>query len=105
VKLLANNVLESRIARYNPVMIPELSNDIERAVEQNHGCLQVRGQRSEYVVMSIQAFRELMGVGSDAQLADSMDAVDQGLADVDAGRTQPVEAFFQEFDARHGIQR
>jgi len=86
-------------------MTPELSNDIEQAVEQHHGCLQVKGQRSAYVVMSIETFRDVMGVGTDDELQASLAAVEQGLADVEAARTRPVDAFFQEFDARHGIHR
>jgi hypothetical protein len=70
-------------------MTPKLTNDIEQAVEQNHGFVQLQGQRSAYVVMSLDAYREMMGVGSDAELAESLQAVHQGLADIEAGRTRP----------------
>jgi hypothetical protein len=86
-------------------MTPELSNDIEQAVQQHHGCLQVKGQHTAYIVMSIETFRDMMGVGTDVELAASLDAVEQGLADVEAGRTRPADAFFREFDERHGIHR
>ena len=55
--------------------------------------------------MSIETFRDVMGVGTDEELQASLAAVEQGLADVEAGRTRPMDAFFQEFDARHGIHR
>lgn len=90
---------------YNRTMTPELSNEIEQAVEQHHGCLQVKGQKSAYIVLSIETFRDMMGVGTDEELQASLTAIEQGLADVEAGRTRPVDAFFQEFDARHGIHR
>jgi hypothetical protein len=86
-------------------MTLELSSDIEQAVQQHHGCLQVKGQQSAYIVMSIEIFRDMMGVGTDEELAVSLEAVEQGLADVEAGRTRPVDAFFGEFDERHGIHR
>lgn len=90
---------------YTPRMTPELSIEIEIAVEQHHGCLQVKGQRSAYVVMSIETFRDVMGVGTDEELQESLADVEQGLADVEAGRTRPMEAFLREFDALHGILR
>jgi hypothetical protein len=86
-------------------MTPELSRDIEQAVEQHHGCLQVKGKKSAYIVMSIETFRETMGVGTDEELEASLAAVQEGLADVEAGRTRPFDVFFQDFDARHGIHR
>jgi predicted transcriptional regulator len=70
-------------------MTHKLNSDIERAVEQNHGFMQVEGQRTSYVVMSIDAYREMMGVGSDEELAASLKAIDEGLADIEAGRTRP----------------
>ena len=74
---------------YNLSMTPKLSNDIEQAVERNHGFMQVDGLRTSYVVMSIDAYREMMGVGSDEALSASLKAIDEGLADVEAGRTRP----------------
>ncbi len=70
-------------------MTPKITNDIEQAVEQNHGFMQLEGQRTSYVVMSIDAYRKMMGVGSDSELAESLKAIEQGLADIQAGRTRP----------------
>jgi hypothetical protein len=84
-------------------MTPELSNDIEQAVQRHHGCLQVKGQDSSYIVMSVETFREMMGVGTDEELTASLRAIEQGLADIKAGRSRSLDDFFNEFDARHGI--
>ena len=70
-------------------MTPKLTSDIEQAVEKNHGFMQVDGLRASYIVMSIAAYREMMGVGSDEELSASLKAIDEGLADIDAGRTRP----------------
>ena len=47
-----------------------------------------------YVVMPMQVYREMMGVGTDAEHADSLAAIHEGLADVDAvlsdGARRPV---------------
>ena len=84
-------------------MAPRLSDDIERAIQQHHGCLQIKGKKSAYIVMSMDVFRDTMGVGTDEALQDSLAAIEQGLTDVEAGHTRPVDAFFQEFDAHHDI--
>ncbi len=56
-----------------------------------------------YVVMRTQVYREMMGVGTDAEYAASLAAVREGLDDVDAGRTVPVDDFFRELDRKHGL--
>jgi hypothetical protein len=50
-------------------------------------------------------YRDMMGVGSDAELQDSLRAIDEGIADVAAGRTKPADQFFTEFDEQHGLSR
>ena len=84
-------------------MKPELTDQQRQAVEQEHGFLEVESGDNTYVLMSMQVYRDMMGVGSDAEYEASLSAVREGLADVEAGRTRPVDEFFQEFDQRHGI--
>ena len=40
---------------------PKLPADIEQAAERNHGMTHADGQRLEYIVMSIDVFREADG--------------------------------------------
>ena len=70
-------------------MAARLSSDVEQAVNRNHGCARVAGTKASYIVMSIEIFRDMMGVGSDEELAASLEAIDEGLADINAGRTRP----------------
>lgn len=81
-----------------------LTEQQQQAVDDHHGFLEVEGGGSTYVLMSMQLFREMMGVGSDAEYQASLKAVGEGLADVEAGRCRPMEEFFREFDRKHGIQ-
>ena len=60
-------------------MTPKLSGDVEQAVARNHGCVRVAGQKASYVVMSIEIFRDMMGVGSDDDFAASLRAIDDGV--------------------------
>jgi predicted transcriptional regulator len=79
----------------------KLTEEQQRAVRANRGFLHVEGGDSQYVVMSMAVFREMMGVGTDEELAESLRAIDRGLADVDAGRTRPYRDVLKELDS-HG---
>jgi hypothetical protein len=83
----------------------QLTDEQRHAVDQHHGFLEVEGGEATYVVMSMQAFREMMGVGSDAEYRASVTAIRQGLADVEAGRTRPIADFFEDLDRKYGVPR
>ena len=70
-------------------MTPKLSNDIQQAVEQNHGLAEAEGNGAKFVVMSMEVYRDMLGIGSEEELAASLAAIDRGMADVKAGRTRP----------------
>ena len=78
---------------------PELTSQQQEALQQNHGFV----QGPSYVLMSIDVYREMMGVGSDAELAESLAAIDEGMADVRAGRTLSLEEAIRQLNEKHGI--
>ena len=84
-------------------MTPKLTDELDRALDEHHGFLKAEGQRGKVVVMTMQHFREMMGVGSDEQFAESVKAIEEGLADVKAGRTMPMEQVFRELDEKYGV--
>jgi hypothetical protein len=84
-------------------MAHKLTDELGRALDENHGFLKAEGQQGNVVLMSMARFRELMGVGSDAELAESIQAIQEGLADVDSGRTVPLDQVFRELDDKYGI--
>ena len=90
---------------YNTVMStdqPRLAPETEAAVEAAHGGpLSLVGQNSQYVIMRMDIYRELMGVGSDAEFAASVDAIREGLEDIHAGRTRPARDFLEELGRNH----
>jgi hypothetical protein len=86
-------------------MMTRLTDEQRYAVDQHHGFLEVEGGGAAYVVMSMQVFREMMGVGSEAEYRASIEAIREGLTDVEAGRTRPIEDFFQDLDRKHGVPR
>ena len=79
---------------------PDLTKELQQALDANRGYVQGKG----YILMSIDVFRNTMGVGSDEALAASLKAIQQGHADVEAGRTRPFREFLAELgndDAVH----
>ncbi len=68
-------------------MKPELTHDQKQALTQGRGF--VCGP--SYVLMTTDLYREMMGVGSDEEMSASLQAIQRGLADVDAGRTRPCQ--------------
>jgi hypothetical protein len=86
-------------------MTTRLTDEQRHAVDEHHGFLEVEGGGAVYVVMSMQVFREMMGVGSEAEYRASIQAIREGLTDVEAGRTRPIDDFFQDLDRKHGIPR
>lgn len=81
----------------------QLTEEQKHAIAQHHGFVEVDGGEDSYVVLSRQVFREMMGVGDDDEYRASLQAIEEGLADVEAGRTRSMQEFFREFDSRHGI--
>ena len=78
--------------RYNSDMTPKLTDDQRHALKTTTGKLvEVQDDQTQqtYVLMSIELFREMMGVGTDEEMAASLKAIDEGLAGVEAGRTRP----------------
>jgi hypothetical protein len=84
---------------------PNLPPETEAAIEAQHGGpVPIDGQRSQYVVMRMDVYRELMGVGSDEEFAASIAAVHEGMEDIRAGRTRPAREFLEEFGRKHDVQ-
>ncbi len=87
---------------YNWDMIePTLTPEQQQALQSKHGF--VKG--STYVLMTMDVFRAMMGVGTEEEMAASLRAIDEGLADIEAGRTLPQDQVFRELDQKYGVHR
>lgn len=78
---------------------PQLTDEQRQALDQHHGLLQVDEEGRKYILMSMEVYRELMGVGTDAELQSSLKALETGLADIEAGRTRPFRDVLAELDS------
>ena len=54
------------------------------------------------VVQDAAAYQRLLDV---AASADAREGIRQGMEDARKGRVRPVEEFFEEFEAKHGLPR
>ncbi len=58
------------------------------------------GSQGKYVVMRTEVYDAMLGLGDDTAAA-TLAAVREGIADVDAGRTQDAEEFFDELARKY----
>jgi predicted transcriptional regulator len=77
-----------------PLLTPEL----EDALSQGGGF--VHGQ--SFILMSVETYRDMMGVGTDEEMRASLDAIHRGLDDIEAGRTHDMDDVFRELDEAYG---
>ena len=78
---------------------PDLTTEQQQALKQSHGFV----QGASYVLMTVDLYREMMGVGSEDEMQKSVAAIEEGLQDVEAGRTRSMDAVFQELDDKYGV--
>lgn len=78
---------------------PELTSDQQSALQQNHGLV----EGTSYVLMTVDMYREILGVGTDAELAESVGAVKEAMEDVQAGRTMTMDEAQKRLDDKYGI--
>ena len=84
-------------------MSNQLTPELQQMVEAQNGCATVDADGQSYVVMRSELYRELLGIGTEADYKASLQAIREGWDDVQAGRTISLNSFFQEFDRKHGL--
>jgi hypothetical protein len=81
-----------------------LAPETEAAViAQYGGPVTVPGKQQNYVVMTMQAYREMLGIGSEEEYRASLDSLRRSLEDIEAGRTSDAEEFFDELERRYEV--
>jgi aspartate aminotransferase-like enzyme len=78
---------------------PELTEEQQQALDSNHGF--VLG--SSFVLMSKDVFRNTMGVSTDEELLASLQAINEAMADLAAGRSITLEEAKRRLDEKYGI--
>ena len=82
---------------------PTLPAEIESVVALQHGGpITVTGEQGDHVVMSAAIFRDMMGVGSDEALAESVAALRKSFAQASAGLTMSLDEAAQRLAQKYG---
>jgi hypothetical protein len=82
---------------------PSLPPEIEAAVAAQHGGpVAVPGQQGEHVVMSMAIFRDMMGVGDDAEFAKSVAGIKSSLVQAAVGQTFTLDETRQKLTDKYG---
>ena len=85
-------------------MAPKLTDEQRQALDLQHGGpVSVEADDGTYILMSIDAYRSMMGVGSDADFDASIAALRAGMQDIQAGRTRPIRDALDDLAARYGF--
>jgi hypothetical protein len=82
------------------MMNPQLTDELRQALDASDGV--VFGE--SYVLMSMDVFRNTMGVSSDEELQASLRAINEAMADLAAGRAIPLQEARRRLDEKYGIQ-
>lgn len=86
-------------------MNPELIPALEQLVADHDGFVRLDGTQTGLVVLSDQAYREMLGIGTDEELRDSLAAIEEGIADMESGRTRPFREVLDEIRRGDGSSR
>jgi hypothetical protein len=78
--------------------------EIQEFVEQQHGGpIHLTG--TDVVLMSVDVYREIMGVGTEAELQASLQGIHAGWKAVQEGRTRPFREALNELGQKYETQR
>jgi hypothetical protein len=78
---------------------PTLTAEQQQALEAGHGFV----QGSSFVLMSLEVFRNTLGAGSEAELSQTLAAIEEGLTDIAAGRVLPLDEARRRLDEKYGV--
>ena len=84
---------------YDGGMKPELNDELQQALQQGRGFV----QGPSYVLMSVEVFREIMGVGTDDEMAASVAALKKSMEEAKAGKTRPMTDALDELGRKHEV--
>jgi len=90
---------------YTTAMTPRLTEEQRQAVDAHEGCVEVEDSQGKCVLMSLEVFRDVMGVGTDREFQESVTALQRSDEQVQQGRTRPVKDALDELGKRHGLSR
>ena len=90
---------------YNADMTPRLTEEQREAVDKNDGLVEVEDASGKCVLMSVEVFRDVMGVGADRDFQESVAALRSSYEQFQNGQTRPLTEALDDLGKRHGLSR
>jgi hypothetical protein len=84
-------------------MATRINPELDQALNDHHGFVEAEGSGGKVIVMSAQVYREMMGVGSNEEMAASLNAIKQAMSDLDGGRGISLDEARRRFDQKYGV--
>jgi len=81
-------------------MKPEVLKQLEEALKGSDGIV----QESSVIVMSIDVYRDMMGVGTDDELAASVTALKSSMDEAKQGKTRPLTDALDDLGHKYEVQ-
>ena len=75
----------------------------QKCFARHGGPVPVPGEQGDYVVMTMGNFRDMVGVGDDADFSASVDALKVSLDQAKAGKTMPLSDVLPRLQEKHGL--
>jgi hypothetical protein len=69
---------------------PRVTTEQEQALHASQGLVQAEGRDGDVILMSMDVYREMLGVSSDQELAASVTALQQSMKEARQGKTRPL---------------
>lgn len=90
---------------YNSVMTPKLTEEQRKAIDAHEGCVELEDASGKYVLMSIEVFRDAMGVGTDREFQESVAALRRSYEQFQKGQCRPLTEALDDLGKRNGLSR
>ena len=86
-------------------MNPQLTSEQRKAINDRGGCVEVEDAGGKCVLMSIEVFREVMGVGNAKDFEESVARLRHSYEQCRQGQTRPLTDALIDLGSRHGLSR
>lgn len=84
---------------------PRITDEQELALKAGHGMVRAEGPEGDVILMSLEVYRELMGVGSDEEFQESVSALQEAMEEARQGRTRPLTDVLDELGRKYEVPR
>lgn len=82
----------------------DINENITDALKAHHGLIETRSEEGKVVVMTMDVYRELLGIGNEEELQESIHAIQTAMKEVEEGKTNSVDEVFASLEQKYGVK-